>query len=232
MQSQTLKRYLAYSLLLVASCALSAASTSAQDRRTQQLQDRNALPINVALPVVQSECPRPVTLTLTAANPMTFVASDFNPQQVAQAHMSGFGDTAIDKNFLYTFQWRKEGQCCQITKAVLTVNMRSNGPGQSSSSADAGNDGIALMHAGAVVAPYNEAVYSNVPKPFVAGQLATKTWVLTGAALNNLNASGLISFAVQDDTSVVSATLQISGCCLSTPKTATVEAQSITASPN
>lgn len=229
MQSQTLKRYFAYSLLLVASCALSVATTSAQDRRAQ---DRNALPINVALPVVQSECPRPISITLTAANPTTFVASDFNPQQVAQVHMSGLGDSAIDKNFLYTFQWRKEGQCCQITKAVLTVNMRSNGPGQSASSADAGNDGIALMHAGAVVAPYNEAVYSNVPKPFVAGQLATKTWVLTGAALNNLNSSGLISFAVQDDTSVVSATLQISGCCLSTPKTATMEAQSITASPN
>ena len=224
MLSQTLKRYLAYSLLL-AGFTLSAASASAQQP------ERRALPINGVLPVVQSECPRPIALTLTAANPTSFFAGDFTPGQVAQAHQTGLGDTTIDKNFLYTFKWTRDDRCCQITKAVLTVKMRSNGPGQSATSSDAGNDGIALMHAGAVVAPYNEAVYSNVPKPFGVGQVAVKTWNLTGAALNNLNSSGNISFAVQDDTLVESATLQIWGCCLSTPRR-DVAAESITVSPN
>src|SRR5213079_1714432 len=110
--------------------------------------------------------------------------------------------------------------------------MKSNGPGQSQNSADAGNDGIAIMHAGVVVAPYNEAVYSGISRPFGVGQVAIKTWNLTGAALSNLNASGYLSFAVQDDTSVQSATLQLWGCCLTTPRREAVEGPAITVSPN
>lgn len=221
MQSHTLKRYLAYSLL-VASFTLLVASASAQQ------QERKALPLDNTAPIVQSECPRPIALTLTATNPTSFIAADFAPVQLSAPHMTGLGDTAIDKNFLYTFQWKRDEKCCQITRAVLTVKMKSNGPGQSQTSADAGNDGIAIMYAGAAVAPYNEGVYSNVTKPFGVGQVAVKTWTLTGAALNNLNASGHLSFAVQDDTSVQSATLQLWGCCLTAPRRDTAEEQSTT----
>jgi hypothetical protein len=206
MHSKTLKRYLAYSLL-VASFGLPAASAKQQER-----QERKAQP-NFELPIVKGECPRPITLTLTAKNPTSFVTADFSPVQSAAPHMTGLGDTSINKNFLYTFQWKRDQRCCQITRAILTVNMKSNQSGKSGSS-DASNDGIAIMHYGNVVAPYNEAVYSSVTKPFGLGQPASKSWNLNPAALNNINVSGNLSFAVQDDTRVESATLQLWGCCL------------------
>ncbi|MEK6336012.1 MAG: hypothetical protein AABM67_13870 [Acidobacteriota bacterium] len=220
MQRQTLKRFLGYSLV-VASFALLATSAKPQERKA---------PPNNELPIVKGDCPHPIALTLTAANPTNFVAADFAPAQVNAQHMTGLGDTSINKNFLYTFQWKREQRCCQITKAILTVKMRSNQSGQSGNS-DASNDGIAMMHLGNVVAPYNEAIYSNVTKPFVLGTPASKTWTLNAAALNNINTSGNLSFAVQDDTRVESATLQLWGCCLSTPRPEASEQSSIKSSP-
>lgn len=208
MRSQTPKRFLVYSLL-VASLTMSVVA--------RQQQERKAAPIKDELLLVKGDCPRPIALTLTASNPTSFDPADFAQGQINAPHMTGLGDTSIDKNFLYTFKWRREERCCQITRARLTVNMKSNQGGQSSTSADSGNDGIALMHLGSAVAPYNESVYSNVSKPFGVGQAATKTWDLTGAALNNINASSQLSFAVQDETRVESATLQLWGCCLTTP---------------
>jgi hypothetical protein len=208
--SQILNRSLAYALL-VASLALTPAPALSQQRR--------AAPVNQELAVVpQAGCPKPITLTLTA-NPVSFYAGDFTQgpnSQLSSPHMNGLGQQTADRNFLHTFQWTKDQKCCQITRAVLTVKMKSILGGQTATSADAGNDGIAIMYQGNVVAPYNEAVYSNVPKPFPAGTPATKQWVLNPAALNIINTYGRLSFAVQDDTSVVSATLQLTGCCLST----------------
>jgi len=120
MQSQTLKRYLRYSLL-VASLTLSAASAKPQERK--------ALPAN-EIPIVKSDCPHPIALTLTATNPANFFAADFSSGQLAAQHMTGLGDASINKNFLYTFQWKREERCCQITKAILTVKMKSNQSGQ------------------------------------------------------------------------------------------------------
>jgi len=216
MQNQRLKRHLQYSLL-VAILALSAASAKPQDRK--------AVPIN-EIPIVRGDCPRPITLTITATNPTNFVAADFSSGQVAAPHMTGLGDPSANKNFLYTFQWKREERCCQITKAILTVKMKSNQPGQVGGS-DASNDGIVIMHLGNVVAPYNEAVYSNVTKPFNVGTPADKLWTLNAAALNDINTIGTLSFAVQDDTQVVSATLQLWGCCLSTSRPGPSEKSSI-----
>ena len=210
MQSQTIIRCLAY-LLLVATLTLPAASAQQQERKA-------ALPIDKEIPIVKGDCPRPIALTLTATNPTSFDPADFAQGQLNAPHMTGLGDTSINKNFLYTFKWKRDERCCQITKAVLTVKLRANQAGQAATSADAGNDGIAIMHLGNVVPPYNESVYSNVPKPFPVGQPATKTWNLTGAALNNINAFNKLSFAVQDESRVDSATLQLWGCCLSTPR--------------
>ena len=203
MQSQTLKTYLRY-LLLLTSFALLATSANAQRK----------LPSD-ELPIVKGDCPKPISFTLAANNPATFDPTHFSQAQVGALHMTTLGDASVNKNFLYTFKWKRTGECCQITKAILTVNMKANQAGSTTGS-DAGNDGIAIMYQGNVVAPYNEAVYSNVTKPFNGGQPATKSWTLTGAALANLNQSGTLSFSVQDDTQVVSATLQVWGCCLGT----------------
>ena len=209
MRSETPRRYFAY-LLLAAGLALPAAPARTQERRP-------APGPAEAVPAVRGECPRPIALTLKA-DPPSFVATDFNQAQLGAPHMTGLNATTGDKNFLHTFQWKRDERCCQVTRAVLTVKMKSIHGGQSATSSDAGNDGIAIMHAGAAVAPYNEAVYSAVPKPFGTGQPAVKTWNLTGAALNNINTSSQLSFAVQDDTGVESATLQLWGCCLAPPR--------------
>jgi hypothetical protein len=111
--------------------------------------------------------------------------------------------------------WRQTGEPRREAEAlVLTVKMKANQGGQAANSPDAGNDGIALMSGGSTVPPYSAGVYAGIPRPFNPGQLASVTWNLTGAALANINANNSLSFAVQDDTSVQSATLQLSGCCL------------------
>ncbi len=214
MQRTTLKRYLAYSLLL-ASFILSASVAQSQDRR--------ALPLNDAQIITKGTCPQPVALTLTASTP-NVVNADFSAGQLG-APRAWLNDPAINKSFLYTFRWTKDEKCCEITSAVLTVRMKANQSGASKTSSDAGNDGIAIMYLGSAVAPFSQSVYSSWS--FTAGQTATKTWTLTGAALAHLNATRRLSIYVQDDTMVVSATLQISGCCLSAPPPQASEQSSI-----
>lgn len=197
---------------LVAASMLGAAPARTQERRIQRgaEQERRPLPVEVA-PPAHGVCPRPVNVTLDATTPYV-LNSDFAP-----AHLSGpratLNETAPDKGFLHTFQWRKEQRCCEVTKAVLTVKMRALQSGYSQTSSDAGNDAIHLLHGGSAVLPFSERVYGSWP--FSAGQTAVKGWNLTGAALGYLNTNGTVSFYVQDDTAVESATLQIQACCLS-----------------
>jgi hypothetical protein len=208
MRRQTITRHSALALLLlVASLAPPAVLAQTQERKV-------APPSEV--PVLISGCPSPVTnLTLTATTPNVFNA-DFMPGQLS-APRAWLNDPAINKHFLYTFQWKKEERCCQISKAILTVKMKANQSG-TPGSPDASNDGIAIMHLGSSVPPFSEAVYT-VPPPFSAGHPSVKQWTLTGAALANLNATRRLSLDVQDDTKVESVTLQLWGCCLSGPQT-------------
>jgi hypothetical protein len=205
MHSKTLKRFLAYSLLLAA-LALSAALVKPQQR--------NAPPKD-ELPIVRGDCPEPITkLTLTAPNLLSFDPADFMPGQVSAPHMTGLGDLSVDKNYLNTFViWKKDKRCCQITKAKLIVNMKANATCQSHTGHDAGNDLINIMHAGLTVPNYSDYIYPGTGSCNV-GQTATYTQNLNAAALAAINKSGELSFAVEDDTQVVSATLQVWGCCL------------------
>lgn len=219
MQRQTLRRHLAHSLL-VASLMLAAVPVTPQER-----QERKVPGDAVAIPIGQNSCPNPVSLTLTATTPYV-ENSDFNATQLG-APRAWLNDPASNKSFLYTFRWNQDLRCCEITRAVLTVRMKSNQGGTSGTSPDAGNDGIAIMHTGNVVPPYSQAVYMPsvasppvasspaVTYPFPVGQPSVKTWTLQGQALANLNANRRLSIYVQDDTTVQSATLQIWGCCLS-----------------
>ncbi|HEX8492545.1 MAG TPA: hypothetical protein VF658_06860 [Pyrinomonadaceae bacterium] len=147
-----------------------------------------------------------------------------------------------NRKFLHTFQWKRPGRCCEITRAVLTVKMKSNQVGHKPPTSDAGNDGIVILHMGSVVLPYSQLVYSapapllnSFPTPaypFPVGQPSTKQWTITGTALSNMNQFQRLSIYVQDDTTVLSATLQIWGCCLSTPKGTTTDQTLPTDSPN
>jgi len=130
------------------------------------------------------------------------------------ANSVGLNYSGPDKSFGYTFQWKPAHRCCQITKAVLTVNLQANQGGSSTNSSDAGNDNIYVMRQGSTVAPYSERIYTGL-WPFQAGKQVTKVWNLTGAALANINTDNRLSFYVEDDTMVKSATLSLIGCCLS-----------------
>lgn len=197
-----------------ASFTLIAASANSQERK--------ALPNK--LPIIEAACPKPIiALTLTATAP-NVLNSDFNSAQLG-APRAWLNDSSFNKSFLYTFQWKREERCCQITRALLTVKVKANQRGLSSTSSDAGNDSITIMHSG--VSVQSEAIYYNY-WPFSVGLMASKSVTLNPAALNNLNATGQLSFDVQDDTSVQSATLQLWGCCLiaSTPQTTAYPSQS------
>jgi len=209
MHSKTLKRFLAYSLLLAA-LVLPAASVKPQQQNG---------PPRDELPIVKG-CPDSKNVTLTAPNLLSFDPADFMPGQVSAPHMTGLGDPSVDKNYLNTFViWKKDKRCCQITKAKLIVNMKANATCQSHTGHDAGNDLINIMHAGFTVQNYSDYIYPGTGS-CSAGQTATYTQFLNAAALAAINQSGELSFAVEDDTQVVSATLQVWGCCL-TPAPAT-----------
>ncbi|HYX23444.1 MAG TPA: hypothetical protein VFC23_04765 [Thermoanaerobaculia bacterium] len=164
----------------------------------------------VARPVT---CPAPFSVTLDAKTPYV-LTSDIGSIKNYQTSLGS--PQKPDTAYLHTFVWKHERRCCQVTSAVLTVQMKALLPGQSTSSNDAGNDDISIIHAGVPVPPHNERVYTHPPVnfPFAAGQTATKVWSLSPAALGLLNANGYLTLYVEDDTMVQSATLQLSGCCL------------------
>jgi hypothetical protein len=211
MRVQTIRRYV-FSTALIATFLLGAVAALAQE---QKIPGGN----EVALPL-KGACPRPIALTLTATTPYVF-NGDFTAAQLA-APRAFLNDPSPNKSFLYTFQWKREQSCCEITSAILTVKLRANQGGMSKTSSDAGNDGIALMRLGSTIPPFSQPVYSSWP--FNTGQTVTKTWILTGLALSHLNATGRVNVYEQDDSAVTSATLQINGCCLSpSPRTSSVE---------
>jgi hypothetical protein len=214
MRRQTITRHTALALLLVASFALPAVLAQTQERR----------PAPQEVPIEKGECPGPINnLTLTATTPNVFNADFplalFNGQQFAWLNHPG-----INKPFLYTFELKRAERCCQISKALLIVKMKANQAG-TPGGADAGNDGIAIMHNRNSVLPFSQAVYTP---PVGVGQPSVKNWWLYGAALANLNMNRRLSIYVQDDTRVESATLQLWGCCLSPPRGGATE-EAITA---
>ena len=186
MEIKTLARYV-FASLFTATILLTAGSVFAQKDPTA--------------------CPAPLTVTLNATSPHV-LTSDFNAGQLAGPR-GWLNDPAINKLFLYTFVWKSESRCCQITRGVLTVKMKANQAGQSKTSSDAGNDAFSVMSGGTAL--FSRLVYT--PWPFPAGKLTTVTWTLTPAALAAINA-GHLSIFEEDDTMVQSATLQLWGCCL------------------
>ena len=199
MESHTLKYFLTLSVFL-ASCTLATLPAKSQDRIAGP---------KAEVPIARGNCPRPIALTLTATTP-NVVSTDFSPAQLS-APRAWLNDPTPNKSFLHTFQWSRVERCCEITGAVLTVKLKANQPG-TQNGPDAGNDGISIMHLGNSVAPFNQLIYNSWP--FNVGQSVTKSWTLTGAALNNLNANHQLSMFIQDDSRVESATLQLSGCCV------------------
>lgn len=157
-------------------------------------------------------CPNPTYETLTASG-SSLVNADF--PAIALSNMQPLGGTAANKWTGYTFQWRPPA-CCAITRAILTVRLRAVTAGTSNTSGDAGNDTLSVVSGGASLPGQGGYIRPNAP--FAAGSEITKTFTLTGAQLATLNSGNRLSFLTQDDHAVLSATLRLERCCVTSPR--------------
>ena len=154
---------------------------------------------------VQVPCPYPITVHLSAgpSGPAAPVLSQFPVNLRPLIGGSVWNQTAIDKQFGHTFRFNPlTKECCAMTSGTLTLHLKAllGGPG-----ASAANDGVNVYVGGvqiAAVTPWTSSVLTG----------ATRTIPIPIAA-NNLT-SGFVSFYVQDDTAVVSAELDLTGCCV------------------
>lgn len=146
-------------------------------------------------------CPNPKLQMMSMTTPVV-ANEDFLATALA-APRAGINDSTPNKVFLHTFRWDPPS-CCRVTAAYLTVVMRVNQAG-------ATNDTIGLAVNGSSIPGMVGQIYSG---PVTVGQQTTKTFVVNAAGLAAMNANNRLSFAVQDDTTVLSADLRIDRCCI------------------
>lgn len=187
-------------MVLSAGTAFGQAAESAMERSGAAVMD-----------VPKGACPNPIAQTINVGPPNQ---NDFKAESwTAKVWLN---NAVPNKQFLGTFPWKPKFRCCEISRATLTVNMKANQGGTSATAADAGNDTIGVTVAGGVGAMPQPGGQVYAPNfAFPAGKLVTKTFNITGTALAKLENGDGLSFGVQDDTMVTSATLTLSGCCLS-----------------
>jgi hypothetical protein len=150
----------------------------------------------------QIACPAPFQFTKTESTTATPYASDF---PAATAPLANFGGTAINQHFRHTFKWNSPGDCCQYISGTLTIKYKALQKGTPPPSSDAGNDSVGIYSNGSVLT--SKHLYTP---PIPAGFTGSTSITLTPAMLAN----NRLSFLVQDDTSVLSATLTVVGCCV------------------
>src|SRR6185295_17872409 len=161
-------------------------------------------------PPVTCRKPRHIHLTATSPQLATVVAADFSTVPVALE--PSFGGLSINRHFRHTFTFPAANELCgQCVEGKNTLTLRykalQGGPAGSSTSA---NDTMSIASNGVGVPGTSQSLYSgNV----TTGQVGTKTIKLECKWLTD----NRLSFAVQDDTSVTSATLDVDFCCASKP---------------
>ncbi len=154
-------------------------------------------------------CPTPMNITLKAPPPTqaTPNSTDFPPAPPPPSGIEpNFGGTTKNRHFRHTFSWKPLTDCCQYLSGTLTLTYEALSQGQSTTSPNAGNDSWSIWKNGTVQG--SGYVYTSFP--FQQGQTGTITIQLTPAML----AGNRLSFLVQDDTSVKSATLNVVACCV------------------
>jgi len=147
-------------------------------------------------------CSQPIKIVLHGQNPVVQYAPDLGSGSGYVG--SAFNQTAINKEFAYTFFLP---DCCRWTKAYLTVTVKAlqSGPPNSPTSA---NDWVTINHMGQAVPQFSWQPFANGA---ILGQIATHTFALNQNDLALLG--NHITFAVEDDTAVMSADLTLEGCC-------------------
>jgi hypothetical protein len=148
-------------------------------------------------------CPNPTHVSLTAPLPVaaTPYVPDFPTGPCSAGFEPNFGGTKFDRCFRHTFRWKAETKRCQNIKGRLTIKYKALQSGVGPA-----NDTVAIFSNGAVVSGTSLPLYSG---SVTIGQTGTKTILLTAAMLTN----NRVSFLLQDDTSVISAKLDVVVCC-------------------
>ena len=167
-------------------------------------ESRQAVEGGVVPPVVDGgiPCPVPVHINLTKPPPTTPTPdpADFH----AGTQSANFGGTSINQDFKDTFHWKLPGDCCQIISGKLTLRYKAL-QGGSAGSPTSANDRVSIIKNGSAV--LTQPLYTGA---VATGFTTTKTLSLTPAMLTN----NRLSFGVEDDTSVLSASLEVVACCL------------------
>jgi hypothetical protein len=151
-------------------------------------------------------CPTPRHVTLTASTPSANMA-DF-PANCSAGYEQNLGGTTPNRCYIHTFNLPVSGElCCQCVeskKNFLTITYKALQPGPPNSPTSANDTwGIVGGPSGPLYVP---PVGGGPPWQ------RTKTIPVTCAMLKNNPLR--LSFAVQDDTSVTSATLDVDLCCV------------------
>lgn len=152
--------------------------------------------------------PRHIQQTIQAPAAATPVLSDFPNTPCSGGYEPNFGGTTINRCFRHTFSFPPPSElCCQCVESkhnTLTITYNALQPGQPYSSSSA-NDTVGIYGGSVVTSPLYVPPAGGGP-PWKR----TKTIPLTCAMLAN----NRLSFLVQDDTSVLSATVDIDTCCV------------------
>lgn len=173
-------------------------------------EERRALPQPIS-PI--RLCPRSqqqaINLTAQAPSTATPNLADFPASSCSAGWEPNFGGTTSDKCFRHTFTWKAPRPECRCLSGELTIQYKALAGGSAGSSSSA-NDTVGIYSGGSGVPGTNQSLYVGAVKK---GQTGTKTIPLTCDMLKNNS----LSFLVQDDTSVTSATLHVFYCCAPCP---------------
>src|SRR6185295_17065976 len=157
------------------------------------------------------QCPVPRHVHLTAPLPAagTPNSADF-PTGSPPCVPNTFGGTSSDTCFRHTFTLPVPSElCCQCVeskKNTLTLRYQALVAGPHGS-ATSGNDNVGFYSNHQYIAGTSQDLY---PGGATKGQIVTKTIPLRCSWLAN----NRLSFNIQDDTSVLSATLDVDLCCV------------------
>jgi len=160
------------------------------------------------VPALVIPCPFPTKLTIPGGTtPPAPVLAQFPAAWHPNIAGSTWNQTVADKHFAHTFTFPAQPRvCCLMTKGVLTVTIKALQSAGAGGAASA-NDAVHVTSGGTVVASQQPWLTTGV----TAGTVATVTFPIPA----NVLSTGMVSFYVQDDVAVVSASLTVEGCCLS-----------------
>ncbi len=173
-----------------------------------QTEGRVAQPLEGGTVPGRLPCPHPAVQTLTSTGAPQG-GTDF-PAAWAGHFASGLNDMRPNHIFAFTFQGKWAGgdrACCELTSATLTFVVKCHGDIPGNDAWGIVNHGVGVPGAGGALGWPNQCM----------GQTKTITWNATPGVLAMMNAEATgphLSFYVEDDTAVVSASLQLSQCCV------------------